>query len=227
MSISKLSAAEGPEDSAVQNRLTAAGLVLTTLFFAGSFALALNAQSEQRRPFASNFAYLEVALVVGALLAITAITALLACQQCSGSDRTWYRSKRAWFTVANVALYLALSQAMSAGLTELVFGIKERFNADLLAKALASAASVLWIVLLFIAPIHTIRSWWKHFALGERVLVALAYVASLTFLLTTNAAIYVVQDKAPETFLVFLDNLIRQLLQPMMWTDPWTPRPEG
>ena len=83
MSMSKLSAAEGPEDSAVQNRLTAAGLVLTTLFFAGSFALALNGQSERRRPYASAFGYLEVALVVGALLAIAAITALLACQQCA------------------------------------------------------------------------------------------------------------------------------------------------
>jgi len=227
MSMSKLSAAEGPEDSAVQNRLTAAGLVLTTLFFAGSFALALNGQSERRRPFASAFGYLEVALVVGALLAIAAITALLACQQCVGSDRSWFRSKRAWFTVANVALYLALSQAMSAGLTELVFGIKETFNADVLAKALASAASLLWIVLLFIAPIHTIRSWWEHFALGERLLVALAYAASLIFLLTTNAAIYVVQDKAPETFQVFLDNVIRQLVQPMMWPEPWTPRPGG
>jgi len=227
MSMSKLSAAEGPEDSAVQNRLTAAGLVLTTLFFAGSFALALKGQSERRRPFASAFGYLEVALVVGALLAIAAITALLACQQCVGSDRSWFRSKRAWFTVANVALFLALSQAMSAGLTELVFGIKETFNADVLAKALASAASLLWIVLLFIAPIHTIRSWWEHFALGERLLVALAYAASLIFLLTTNAAIYVVQDKAPETFQVFLDNVIRQLVQPMMWPEPWTPRPGG
>jgi hypothetical protein len=227
MSIAKLSTPEGPEDSAVQNRLTAAGLVLTTLFFAGSFALALNAQSEGRRPFAAAFGYLEVALAVGALLAIAAIAALLACQQCAGSDSAWFRSKRAWFTVATVALYLALSQAMSAGLTELVFGIKETFNADLLAKALASAASVLWIVLLFVAPIHAIRSWWKHFGRGEQLFVALTYAVSLVFLLTTNAAIYMVQDKAPETFHVFLENLIRQLLQPMMWPEPWTPRPAG
>ena len=109
MSISQLNAAEGPPDSAVQNRLTAAGLVLTTLFFAGSFALQLHAQSRSARGFVETFGYLEVALAVGALTAIVSITGLLACQQCVASDRQWYKSKRAWFTVATVAQYLSMA----------------------------------------------------------------------------------------------------------------------
>lgn len=227
MSISQLAVKEGPADSAVQNRLTAAGLVLTTLFFAGSFALALNARSKSQRSFTAAFAYLEVTLVVGALLAIAAIVSLLVCQQCDGSESLWYRSKRAWFIVANVALYLALSQAMSAGLTELVFEIKETFNAELLARTLATAATLLWVILLFVAPIHTMRSWWCHLTKSESLLVVSVYLIFLVFVLTTNAAIYVVQDGAPETFHVFLENVIRQILQPLMWPDPWTPRTDG
>ena len=56
--MSQLNAAEGPPDSAVQNRLTAAAAVLATLFFGGSFAMQLHAQSRTGRTFAESFAYL-------------------------------------------------------------------------------------------------------------------------------------------------------------------------
>ncbi len=221
MSISQLNAAEGPPDSAVQNRLTAAGLVLATLFFSGSFALQLHAQSKTSRTFAETFGYLEVTLVVGALMAIVSITGLLACQQCLATDRAWYKSKRVWFIVATVAQYLSISQAMSAGLTELVFGIKHTFEANFLAQMLAVAASLLWVLLLWVAPLHALRSWWPHLWRGERVAVTVAYLVLLVFVLLSNAMIYVIQDGAQSTFWLVLVAVFRQVLQPMLWLNPW------
>lgn len=221
MSISQLNSPEGPPDSAVQNRLTAAGLVLATLFFAGSFALQLHAQSKTARSFAETFAYLEVAMVVGALMAIASIIGLLACQQCLATDRAWYKSKRVWFIVATVAQYLSISQAMSAGLTELVFGIKHTFDATFLAQMLAVAASLFWVLLLWVAPIHALRSWWPHLWRGERVVVVTLYLLLLAFVLLSNGMIYVIQDGAPSTLGSVLWAVLRQLLQPMMWLNPW------
>ena len=142
MSISQLNGVEGPPDSAVQNRLTVAGLVLATLFFSGSFALQSHSQAKTGKAFPETFAYLEVTLTVGTLMAIISITCLLVCQQCIATDHTWYKSKRALFTVATIAQYLSISQAMSAGLTELVFGLKHAFQAVYLANMLAVAAIV-------------------------------------------------------------------------------------
>lgn len=221
MSISQLNAPEGPPDSAVQNRLTAAGMVLATLFFAGSFALQLHAQSKTARPFAETFAYLEVTMVVGALMAIVSITCLLVCQQCIASDRAWFKSKRAWFAVATMAQYLSISQAMSAGLTELVFGVKYTFDAGFLALMLAMVATFLWVVLLFIAPIHTLRSWWPHFTRGERTMVSAVYVLSLSLVLLSNAIIYEIQDGRTKMSQSGFKALGRQLIQPIMWLDPW------
>lgn len=221
MSISQLNSPEGPPDSAVQNRLTAAGLVLATLFFAGSFALQLHAQSKSARSFAETFAYLEVALVVGALMAIASIVGLLACQQCLAVDRAWYKSKRVLFIVATVAQYLSISQAMSAGLTELVFGIKHTFEAAFLAHMLAVVASLLWVLLLWVAPLHALRSWWPHLWRGERVAVAVLYLVLLAFVLLSNGMIYSIQDGTPSTFGSALWAMVRQLLQPMMWLNPW------
>lgn len=223
MSISQLNGAEGPPDSAVQNRLTAAGLVLATLFFSGSFALQLHAQSKTSRTFADAFADLEVNLVVGALMAIISITCLLVCQQCVATHRAWYKSKRAWFTVATIAQYLSISQAMSAGLGEMIFGIKHNFNAVYLANTLAIAATPVWIALLVIAPVHALRSWWPHFLRGERVMVNGIYGFLLIFLLLTNGWIYLIQDNQPPTFLNLVKSAFEQLVQPLLWLNTWLP----
>lgn len=221
MSIAQLNAVEGPPDSAVQNRLTAAGLVLTTLFFAGSFALQLHAQSRSTRGFVETFGYLEVALVVGALTAIISITALLACQQCIASDRQWYKSKRAWFTVATMAQYLSISQAMSAGLTDLVYGLNHTFAATGLARTLAWVATVLWVALLVVAPVHAVRSWWPHFVRGERVFVGVTYAAMLMFVLASNAVIYTIQDGVAPDAGSLIRGMAHQLVQPLMWVNAW------
>ena len=221
MSISQLDALEGPPDSAVQNRLTVAGMVLATLFFAGSFALQLHAQSKVARSFAETFAYLEVTMVVGALMAILSITCLLVCQQCIATDRTCYMSNRAWIAVATKAQYLSISQAMNAGLTELVFGVKYTFDAGFLALMLATVATFLWVVLLLIAPLHTLRSWWPHFTQVERAMVSVVYVLSLSFVLLSNAMIYEIQNGRARMSQSVFEALGRQLIQPSMWLNPW------
>lgn len=195
--------------------------MLATLFFGGSFALQLHTQARTSRTFAESFAYLEVSLVVGALMAFLSMTLLLLCQQCVASDRRWYQSKRAWFIVAHIALYHAIAQGMSAGLTELVFSIKHTLDAVFLAGMLAAAASLLWLLLLFIAPIHTLRSWWPHLCTGERALVAVAFVLILGFLLLSNGTIYMIQDGAPDTPWSLLKAVARQIVQPMTWLDTW------
>lgn len=221
MSISQLNGPEGPPDSAVQNRLTAAGLVLATLFFSGSFALQSHSQAKTAKAFPETFAYLEVTLTAGTLMAIVSITCLLVCQQCIATDHAWYKSKRAWFTVATIAQYLSISQAMSAGLTELVFGLKHAFQAAYLANMLAFAATLVWIVLLLIAPVHTLRSWWPHLYKGEHVMVGLGYALLLVFVLSSNGLIYLLQDGDPSTFGSVLKAICLQLIQPMMWGNPW------
>lgn len=225
MSISQLNSLEGPPDSAVQNRLTAAGAVLAMLFFGGSFAMQLHAQSRSSRSFAESFAYLEVGLVVGALMAFLSITCLLLCQQCPGSSRRWHQSKRGWFIVAHIALNLSIAQCMSVGLTELVFSIKHTFDAVFLAQMLAAMASLLWLGLLFIAPAHTLRSWWPHLWRGERVLVTVAFVLLLVFLLLSNGIIYMIQDGAPDTPWSLLKAVALQTVQPMTWLATWAQRP--
>ncbi len=223
MSIKQLNIDEGPADSAVQNRLTVAGLVLTTLFFSGSFALALNAQFDAnfKKDFRNEFAYLEVALIVGALLAVGAIAGFLACQQLAGSSDGWHNSKRAWFIVSTNLLYIALAQAMSAGLTELVYGVGVSFEALALARVLSVAATVVWIVLLYVGPIQALHSWWKVLRRGERVLSVCMYLIALLFALCANATIYLLQNGSAETLGVFMLNLAQQLIQPMMWFEPW------
>lgn len=221
MSISQLNGPEGPPDSAVQNRLTAAAMVLATLFFSGTFSLQLHAQARDTRKFVETFGYLEVAIVVGTILTIVTATCLLVCQQCIASDRAWYKSKRAWFTVATIAQYLSISQAMSAGLTELVFSVRHTFDAAFLAQLLAFVASLLWVVLLFVAPIHTIKSWWSHFAVGERMAVAVIYAFWLGFVLLANAVIYMIQDGASDSAWSLIQAVGKQILQPIMWTTSW------
>lgn len=181
----------------------------------------LHVQSRASRTFADSFAYLAVGLVVGALMAFLSITCLLMCQQCPGSSRSWYQSKRAWFIVAHIALYLAIAQAMSVGLTELVFGIKHTFDAVLLAQMLAVAASLLWLILLFVAPIQALCSWWPHLWMGERAWVTVAFVLLLLLLLLSNGAIYMIHDGEPDTPWSLLQALARQVVQPLSWLDTW------
>ena len=86
---------------------------------------------------------------------------------------------------------------------------------------LAVAATLVWIVLLLIAPIHALHSWWPHLYKGERAIVGLVSVLLLVFVLSTNGLIYLLQDGAPATFGSVLEAICLQFIQPMMWGNPW------
>lgn len=221
MSINHLQALDGPADAVIQNRLTVAGAILALLFFAGSFAISLNAQLESayKQDFRTSFIYLETEMVLGALLAIAAITCMLACQQMSSHAQRWYGAKRCWFVIGNNCLYLSLGQAMSAALTELVFGIS--IKVPVLAKSLAAFGSMLWFWLVFIAPLHALRSWWEVLNAGEKIAATCAYLFILTFMLCMNAAAFVVDNQSPHTVMAFLEHLLQQILKPLTWYKAW------
>jgi hypothetical protein len=52
--------------------------------------------------------------------------------------------------------------------------------------------------------------------------VAATYLLLLAFVLLSNAMIYVIQDGTQSTFWSVLVAVFRQLLQPMLWLNPWT-----
>lgn len=221
MSIFTVDGADGPPDSIVQNRLTIAGITLATLFFGGSFALQLHAQSKSTRLFAETFAYLEVSITIGAMLAILSIACLMYCQQCQPSDRRWFLSKRAWFNVATTCQYLALSQALSAGLTELVFGINHTFGSAYLAWTLAIFGSFVWVFLILAGPLLGIKSWWPRFTTGERSFSVLAYIIAILLVLLCNGIIFAFQDGQSLTLGQIIKSSLQQIFQPLMWQRTW------
>lgn len=221
MSAKQMQASDGPVDAVIQNRLTVAGATLASLFFAGSFALSMNAQLESthKKDFRTSFIYLEVEMVMGALLAIAAMACMLSCQQLSSSTARWYSSKRCWFIIGNNCLYMSLGQSMSAALTELVFGIG--IKAPLLAKPPALFGTILWVGLIFIAPLAALHSWWGVLDKSEKIAVLFAYISILALLLCMNAAAFLVENQSPYTLIEFLHHLSHQILKPLTWYEAW------
>lgn len=221
MSINQLQVPDGPVDAVIQNRLTVAGTVLAALFFAGSFANSLNAQLESvhKRDFRITFIYLETEMVIGALLIIASMLCFLNCQQMPSGTQRWYVSKRFWFITANNSLHLSIGQAMSAALTELVFGIG--LKALVLAKWLAVFGTLLWVGLIFIAPLYALYSWWPTLHRGEKIATVITYTMILMFLLSMNALAFVYENQLPNTFASFFDEFLRQIFKPMTWPQSW------
>jgi hypothetical protein len=170
MAIKQLVVDEAPELSAVQSRLTVAGITMSALFFAGTFAIGLYNQLQQKGDFRHEFAQVLVPLALGAAITACAIGGLLLCQQIRPGRRGWLASRRAWFAVSTVFLYIALTQALSAGTSEVVYGVSLA-NCET-ATLLCLVSTLAWLFLLFVAPIHLIATWWQHFEKAERIAVA-------------------------------------------------------
>jgi hypothetical protein len=66
-----------------------------------------------------------------------------------------------WFSVGQILLYLALSQALTSSLTEVVYGIalgtESLFGVNSVAWWVGMSALPVWWFLLFVGPIHFIR----------------------------------------------------------------------
>jgi len=210
---------DSPTISLIQNRLTVATLVLTVLVFSGSFSVALNAQLRELHPeeYRLAFAHLLVSIALGASLALAAIGGLLYCQQAALGRQSVGASHRVWFSACTMWLYLAASQAMSAGLTEVVFGVSLRSLP--VAVLIAVSAYPVWLLLLFYAPLHLLMQ--LPMAHGARRTLLLAYIAPLLLILISSAEIYRILSHDPLTPLSLLQNFLSQIGQPLMWWQPW------
>jgi hypothetical protein len=221
MTISGLITKDGPEISLIQNRLTVAGLSLTALFFSGSFSLALyGALREAAKPdYRIEFAHIETAIALGAFGSFLTIASFLLCQQLNGANNHWFASRRWWFCAGTLWLYLTLAQAMSAGMTEIVYGV------SLLHKTIGVVLGVwstpVWWLLLFAAPINLLLRTRAVLSSNEHRTLWITYVATLLLMIITTGEIYRQRGHEPATPSAFLSNVLLQLVQPATWADPW------
>lgn len=204
-----------PSLSLIQQRLTVAGLVLVVLFFAGGFSRSVYADSAAGGGYHVEFAFVELSVAVGACLAILAITSLILCEQIQEIEQGLL-SRRLFFSASTIWLYLALSQALSAGSTEIVYGIAQ--SSRIVAAIIGIFATPLWLLLLFGAPLHLILRFKNKQSTFERRALYAAYLMPLLLIFFTTAEIYRVQSKQNWS-LLFL--LVSQLWQPLTWADPW------
>jgi hypothetical protein len=217
----ELLAPKGVEISLVQHRLTIAGLALTTLFFSASFSLSLYGllHPQEAIDYRIEFAPIETSLALGVTTCLAAILSFLVSQQLAETSRGWYLSRRLWFAVGNVWLYLTLSQAMSAGLTEIVHGVA--LFRPAIGEALGLLATPVWILLLVGAPLQLILRSRSIFSPAERRALVLTYVFSLSIIVVTNAEVYRVRGHDPATFSGFFGNVLVQFVQPVTWANTW------
>lgn len=213
---------EGPEISLAQNRVTVAGLALASLFFSANFSLNLHKALNQdpKLDYRIEFAYLETSLILGGITCFLSIGSLLLSQQLHGSEAPWYASRRWWFAVGTLWLYLALSQAFSAGLVELVFGISQL--SSVIGLFFAGASLLVWWLLIFVGPLQLIVRYWTSCThLSERMLLLIIYIVFILFILGTTAEIYRLQTGDPATVTAYAKNFLYQFIQPLLWPYPW------
>ena len=209
-----------PSAPLIQNRLTVAGLVLMALFFSGGFSLSLYTHTgDTSRPFHRDFAHTELALALGACLALLAIVALLFCQQLRGDTKSWATSPRLWFAASTIWLYMALSQSMSAGLTELVYGLS--ISSPTIGIFVGAIALPVWTLLLFLAPLHLVRAFKRMGHVAESRALLAIYLASLLSILILTAEVYRLQSSAQFDAFAFLRGVAFQIVQPLTWWMQW------
>jgi hypothetical protein len=221
---------EGSEISLVQNRLNVATLGLTALVFSGSFTLALfgslrlGAQSD----FRVEFLHTLVALAIGITTSLASIACFLqsqhsepqAIEDSSESSRTstskphWFHTRQWWFCLGQIFLYMALAQALSASLTEVVYGVS--LSRDGLGLALGVLASPLWWVFLFFGPVMFLRRMWPFQTRSERSAVLIVYVLTLVTVLGISASAWSTRGGG-----AFARSFVEQLYQPLTWHQGW------
>jgi hypothetical protein len=222
-SIKSLVDVDSHETSLIQNRLNVAGLAFTALFFSGSFSLSLHGSlADKTKPapdYRIEFAHIEAAIALGVILCLLTVCSLLVCQQLPPNSTHSLRSRRLWFSLGTVGLYLTLSQALTAGLSEIVFGVA-RFHHSV-GVALGVMATLAWVALVGAAPLHLIMRHRADNPMEFRILLGV-YAACIGAVFSTSAEVYRVQDCAPATADAFIANFIPQFFQPLTWSEPWS-----
>jgi hypothetical protein len=217
-----------PQNSLIQNRLTVTGFALTVLIFSGGFTLGLfnSFPQELRGIYHSDFLHIEVSLSLGVTSSVLALMCFLLAQQARAIPKDspsgtvlWLLSKQWWFSVGQILLYLTLTQALSAALTEVVYGAGQ--SSPALGLLLGIVALPVWLFLLFLGPVSYIwRFGWILTRSGLIALTAL-YGMFLIVALGLNAEAYRLHSGDPFTVLTFVVRVLYQLIQPLTWHQPW------
>jgi len=246
--------------SLVQNRLTAAGLILAALMFSGTFSLslhghletlamnAISTQSAEQSPteqikpddepvqegqgepnqqsklnlddYRAAFAHIELAIALGVCLTLFTIASLLLCQQLSrDAGAFWFMSRRWWFAASTIWLFLSLSQAMSAGVSELVFGLT--FRSKIAANVVGIFALPAWLLFLFGAPLHLLLRLHGQLNKSEHRALIMAYVLPIATILGSTTEVYREQSNEVRSLYCYARGLLVQIYQPISWSDTW------
>lgn len=212
----------GVEIGLVQNRIAVSAACLSALFFSGSFSLSLfqSGHSEGHTDYRVAFAHIGVAIVLGVVLFLVAIASFLLSEQVQRTDNEGrFFSAFFWFSLGQVALFIGLAMSLSAGLTELVYGLAQVHQG--VAAAMAWGALVLWLFLLWVAPLLFLRRCRGSLtACTLRFLVGF-YVFCLLASLSICAEVYRAREQVPFTWSVFAQHFFEQVVQPLGWSDPW------
>jgi len=223
---------EGSEIALVQNRLNVATIALTGLVFSGSFTLALSASLHRGEPtdFRLEFLHILTALVLGITASLASIACFLQSQQSRRAEHNdpasdspassnhaarWYSTSQWWFSLGQVFLYMSLSQALSASLTEVVFGVS--LTAKTLGAVLGALACIVWWTFLFAGPIAFLRRMSPYQSAAERRALQIAYVFSVLLILTATGAAYNARGGGG-----LIRNTFQQLYQPLAWHTSWS-----
>jgi hypothetical protein len=225
--IDDLFSPKGSEVALVQNRLNIAALSLTALVFSGSFSLslfgAIRSNLRQEVDYRAAFGQVEAPLAMGVIVSLASIGSFLLCQQIKDASNPrwgrWGSSRQWWFSVGQVLLYLALSQAMSASLTEVVFGVS--LVSEISGQLIGLLAMPVWLFLLVFGPVTYIMQTREIFNKSGLWALVSVYLSTLIMILGINAEIYRVQSGEPDNISAFVINFIEQLYQPLTWHQPW------
>jgi hypothetical protein len=215
---------EGAEISLVQNRLNVAALALTALVFSGSFTLSLynSFHPGEGQDFRKEFLHILTALSLGVIASLASIACFLQSQQAElpdGSEpeagaRSWFHGRQWWFSLGQLFLYMALSQALSASLTEVVYGVSLMIGR--LGLAIGIVASLVWWSFLFGGPIAFFRRMRPFQSPGERFALYGMYLLMLFAILLGSGAAY-----SGRGGLGWMRTTIQQLYQPLTWHQSW------
>lgn len=217
MSIRENFIEDGLELSLIQSRMGVAGMALAALFFSGSFSLALHSQNRTAQATDYQIEYVQIllSLAVGVCLVIASIASLLMCQQLSATSPKWYLSRKLWFSASTIWLYLALSQALSAGLSEVVYGLS--MTSRVTGFAMGLMALPVWLLLIFGGPLHLLKKLRPTLSRAEWLMLVGVYVLPVVGVFSLTAVIYQDSFSTVTDWLNFFWVVISQIVQPLTW----------
>jgi hypothetical protein len=223
------------DSTVVQSRLTITGFALTVLIFSGSFTTAL--YGTFRNPaidYRIAFLAVEMSLALGIIASVLAIASFLMSLQMTSSRPSWFSwffSGQWWFSVGQILLYLALSQALTSSLSEVVYGIQLGTIEPLqgpqsVAWWVGVAALPAWWFLLFFGPIDFIRRISKNpttFHSPGLVALIVVYVLAVLGVLIASAEAYSIRGSGGFQLEVseFPRAILHQIFQPVTWYGKW------